>query len=203
MTSVEGNASVYQVYPVSRITCEGRAELIRAWGPGFEQEGAGGEDEGVNSICAWKLYIISEDKSDGFGRNAPVYHVYPVSRTASEERAECSRGPGGGGQRVFNSFGSHRCNAVCMLCATCPQTYPVCTTADSPNDGQGCGDSRLPEPQLPPSSSSGHIRVPKERRLEWAIIGNGALYFKYPEPQINSIRLLPLVLGQLQHCVDP
>ena len=41
MTAVEGNASVYQVYPVSRITGEGRAEFLRAWGPGFEQEGAG------------------------------------------------------------------------------------------------------------------------------------------------------------------
>ena len=39
---MEGNASVYQVYPVSRITGEGRADNSRAWGPGFEQEGAGG-----------------------------------------------------------------------------------------------------------------------------------------------------------------
>ena len=39
---MEGNASVYQVYPVSRITGEGRAEFLRAWGgPGFEQEGGG------------------------------------------------------------------------------------------------------------------------------------------------------------------
>ena len=39
---MEGNALVYQVYPVSRITGEGRAEFLRAWGHGFEQEGAGG-----------------------------------------------------------------------------------------------------------------------------------------------------------------
>ena len=39
---MEGNASVYQVYPVSRITGEGRAEFLRAWGHGFEREGAGG-----------------------------------------------------------------------------------------------------------------------------------------------------------------
>ena len=32
MTDVEGNASVYQVYPVSRIAGEGRAEFLRAWG---------------------------------------------------------------------------------------------------------------------------------------------------------------------------
>ena len=30
------------MHPVSRITGEGRAELLRAWGPVFEQEGAGG-----------------------------------------------------------------------------------------------------------------------------------------------------------------
>ena len=62
LTAVEENASVYQVYPVSRITRERRAEFLRARGPGFEQEGAGGG--GLNlcveivkgdSICAWKL----------------------------------------------------------------------------------------------------------------------------------------------------
>ena len=40
---MEGNAAVYQVYPVSRITGAGRAEFLRAWGHGFEQEGTGGE----------------------------------------------------------------------------------------------------------------------------------------------------------------
>ena len=36
LTAVEGNASVYpQVYPVSRVTGEGRAECLRAWGHGF------------------------------------------------------------------------------------------------------------------------------------------------------------------------
>ena len=37
---MEGNAPVYQVYPVSRINGEGRADFLEAWGPGFEQEGA-------------------------------------------------------------------------------------------------------------------------------------------------------------------
>ena len=60
---MEGNASVHQVYPVSRKTGEGRAEFLRAWGHGFEQEGAraggGGGGWRGNSICAWKLeYII-------------------------------------------------------------------------------------------------------------------------------------------------
>ena len=44
MAAVEGNPSVYQVYPVTRIKGEGRAEFLRAWGAGFEQEGAGGEE---------------------------------------------------------------------------------------------------------------------------------------------------------------
>ena len=55
LTALEGNASVYQVYPVSRITREGRAEILRAWGPGFELEGAGGGKGGGNLICARKL----------------------------------------------------------------------------------------------------------------------------------------------------
>ena len=45
---MERNASVYQVYTVSRITGEGRAEFLRAWGPGFEQEGALGRGGGGN-----------------------------------------------------------------------------------------------------------------------------------------------------------
>ena len=40
---MEGNASVYQVYPASRKSGEGRAEFLRAWRLRFEQEGAGGE----------------------------------------------------------------------------------------------------------------------------------------------------------------
>ena len=57
---MEGNASVYQVNPVSRITGEGRAVFLRTLGPGFDQKGArvrggGGGDEWGSSICAWKL----------------------------------------------------------------------------------------------------------------------------------------------------
>ena len=44
---MEGNASVYQVNPVSRITGEGRAEFLRTWGAGFYQKRAGvGEGKG-------------------------------------------------------------------------------------------------------------------------------------------------------------
>ena len=42
MSAVEGNASFNQVYPVISLTGEGRAEVLGAWGRGFEQEGAGG-----------------------------------------------------------------------------------------------------------------------------------------------------------------
>ena len=39
LTAVEGNASVYQVYPVSRITGERRSGDFKGVEPGFEQEG--------------------------------------------------------------------------------------------------------------------------------------------------------------------
>ena len=39
---MEGNVSVYQVNPVSRISGEGRAGFKGVWGHGFEQERAGG-----------------------------------------------------------------------------------------------------------------------------------------------------------------
>ena len=56
---MDGSALFYQVYPVSRITGEGRAEFLEAWGAGFEQEGAtGGRDGRGNSIRGWKLYIV-------------------------------------------------------------------------------------------------------------------------------------------------
>ena len=45
---MEGNASVFQVNYVGRITGEGRAEYLRAWGPEVVQEGAGG---GSNISC--------------------------------------------------------------------------------------------------------------------------------------------------------
>ena len=38
---MEGNAPVYQVNPVSRITGEGRAGFLKPWEPGLDQKGAG------------------------------------------------------------------------------------------------------------------------------------------------------------------
>ena len=60
LTAVEGNGSVYQVNPVSRISGEGRAEFLTTWGPDFDQKGGGrggggAGDEWGRSICAWKL----------------------------------------------------------------------------------------------------------------------------------------------------
>ena len=42
LTAVEGNASVYQVNPVGRITGEGRVEVLSTWGAEFDQKGGGG-----------------------------------------------------------------------------------------------------------------------------------------------------------------
>ena len=39
---MEGNASVDQVNAVSRITCEGRAEVFRMWAPELDQNRGGG-----------------------------------------------------------------------------------------------------------------------------------------------------------------
>ena len=64
LTAVEGNASLHhQVYPVSRITGEGRAEILRAWGHGFDQEGArrggGGRAEQLN-LFAETMNLLTE-----------------------------------------------------------------------------------------------------------------------------------------------
>ena len=66
--------------------------ILSAWGPGFGQvdaEGWGGGHEWGNLICQSKLFIREGDKFDGGGRGAPVYHVYPVRRTTSEQRTAC------------------------------------------------------------------------------------------------------------------
>ena len=56
LTAVEENASVYQVYPVSRITGEGRAGFLRAWGLGLNKRERGGQlnlcAETINPIRA-------------------------------------------------------------------------------------------------------------------------------------------------------
>ena len=45
---MEGKSPVYQVNPVSRITGEGKAEVLSTWGPRFDQEGAVGKGGGVS-----------------------------------------------------------------------------------------------------------------------------------------------------------
>ena len=75
---MKGNASVYQVNLVSRITGEGRAEFSRTWRPGFDQKGAevgGGERGGTGGAAQFVRGNYQGDKSDGYGKNAPVYHV--------------------------------------------------------------------------------------------------------------------------------
>ena len=51
MTGVKGNASVYQVNPVSRITGEGRAEFSRTWGSDFDQKRGGRGGAGSLRRC--------------------------------------------------------------------------------------------------------------------------------------------------------
>ena len=50
---MEGNASVYQINPVSRTTGEGRAEDLRTWGAGFDQKGGrrGGKGGGTGGAA--------------------------------------------------------------------------------------------------------------------------------------------------------
>ena len=66
------------MYPVSRITGEGKAALLWAWGPRrgggrFEKERGAGGGVGGNSVCVRKLKIPYGDKSDGHEKNASVY----------------------------------------------------------------------------------------------------------------------------------
>ena len=57
MTAVDGNSSVYQVYPASLITGEGRVEILRSWGPGFEQEGAREEGDGGGQLSLFEEIV--------------------------------------------------------------------------------------------------------------------------------------------------
>ena len=59
---MEGNASVYQVHPVSRITDEGRAEFLSTWGHGFEQEGAGGRGRGMGGATQNRVEAINPSR---------------------------------------------------------------------------------------------------------------------------------------------
>ena len=70
---MEGNSSANQVYPVSCITGEGRAEFSRVWraalgGRGVVEEGRWGRKQ--LHMCAETVNpIFDGDKSDGCGRN--------------------------------------------------------------------------------------------------------------------------------------
>ena len=68
---MEGNASVYQVNPVSRISGDGRSEFLGTWGADFDQKGAGRKEVGSGTGGAAQS-VRGNCKS------------YPVSRTTSE-----------------------------------------------------------------------------------------------------------------------
>ena len=78
---MEGNASVYQVNPVSRIFGEGRADFLRTWKPDFDQKGGGRGEEGGRARVG-QVYLCVETRGNVAGR-----------------------GPGAGG----GGFRSHRC----------------------------------------------------------------------------------------------
>ena len=76
------------------MTGEGRADFFRAWGPGFEQEGAGGGTRGATqSVCEnyksfkWTNLTVVE------GMHKSIMYILFESHT-SVERAECSKGWG-------------------------------------------------------------------------------------------------------------
>ena len=109
---MEENSSIYQVYLVSRIIGEGRVGFLWRGGQCLNRGergvgGRGGEDGRESSIylCVQTLNPSRGDKSDGFGKNAPVYRENVVSRTISEQRAECSRGWDGGGDELKQRHG--------------------------------------------------------------------------------------------------
>ena len=78
-----------QVHPVSRITGEGMADKnISRWGLCLNKR------KGVGRRGSLITVNPSRDKSDGFGKNAPVFHVYPAFRTTSKERAKCLKTSG-------------------------------------------------------------------------------------------------------------
>ena len=56
---MEGNASVYQVNLVSRISGEGRAEFLRTWGPDFDQKGGGRGGKGGRARVG-QVYLCVE-----------------------------------------------------------------------------------------------------------------------------------------------
>ena len=61
-----------------------------------ERGGGGGTGGTTQSMRGNYESFKGKHLSDDYGRIAPVYHVYPVSLTTSEERAECSGGKGRG-----------------------------------------------------------------------------------------------------------
>ena len=59
LTAVEGNASVYQVNPVSRISGEGKAEYLRTWGPDLDPKGGGRGGKGGRARVG-QVYLCVE-----------------------------------------------------------------------------------------------------------------------------------------------
>ena len=80
LTAVEGNISVYQVNPVSRITGEMRAEFWRTWGRGFDKKRAWLEAGGGTFQYVRGNYKSSEkgDKPDDWSNKTSLYIIWLV-----------------------------------------------------------------------------------------------------------------------------
>ena len=99
LTAVEGNASVYQVNTVRRISGEGRAEFLRTWGPDFDQKGGG----------RGGIYVADTDhQSVSSTRSSNLFSLFYASILGwylSWVLSGCSRLRNSRSTRVLQSFG--------------------------------------------------------------------------------------------------
>ena len=104
---MEGNASVCQVYPVSRITGEVRAEFSRGWGHGFEQEGAGGGGATQSVRGSYKI-LKGINVTVLEGMHQFIMYILPVVQPVRIGRSVQAGGLGGGGvgaERFLTALG--------------------------------------------------------------------------------------------------
>ena len=76
---MEGNASVYQVNPVGRVSGEGRAEVFGTWGPDFDQKGGGRGGEGAWTGWAGQFLHFVTRRTGGEKRGFRLSCIRPVS----------------------------------------------------------------------------------------------------------------------------
>ena len=94
------------VYPIRRITGEGRAEVLRTWGPGFEQEGAGRVGTvGATQSVRGNYKPLEETNltvSEGKHQFILIYILYIVQPVRRGRNVRGGEGvAGGGGAKGF------------------------------------------------------------------------------------------------------